>query len=274
MICIRRGGTGGRSGKLPDRSQRAQDILRALVKGETDPAALAAYARGNLQQKQADLERALEGRFQEHHRFLRSRLLRHLDVLDAEVSALESRIDTLLEQLPTFAAAVERLDTLPGVNRTAALTMVAEIGVEMERFPTAGHLTAWVGLVPGKNETGGKQRATTTRKGHRQLRRTLVQAAWAAARKRDCHLRAWYYRLSNRRGAQRAAVGVARTVLQIAYHLIKDGTTYEELGHDYFDQVNRERTRRRLVQRLETLGFAVDVRDAERPAADPPLATA
>lgn len=244
------------------------------MKGETDPAALAAYARGNLQQKQADLERALEGRFQEHHRFLRSRLLRHLDVLDAEVSALESRIDTLLEQLPTFAAAVERLDTLPGVNRTAALTMVAEIGVEMERFPTAGHLTAWVGLVPGKNETGGKQRATTTRKGHRQLRRTLVQAAWAAARKRDCHLRAWYYRLSNRRGAQRAAVGVARTVLQIAYHLIKDGTTYEELGHDYFDQVNRERTRRRLVQRLETLGFAVDVRDAERPAADPPLATA
>lgn len=252
----------------------AQDILRALVEGETDPAVLAAYARGKLQKKQADLERALEGRFQEHHRFLLGRLLGHLDFLDAEVAALEARIDTLLEQLPAFAEAVERLDTLPGVNRTAALTIVAQIGVEMERFPTAGHLTAWAGLAPGNNETGGKQRATTTRKGNRHLRRVLVQAAWAAARKRDSYLRALYYRLSNRRGAHRAAVGVARTLLQIAYHLIKDGTTYEELGHNYFDQVNRERTRRRLVQRLETLGFEVDVRDAERPTADPALAAA
>jgi transposase len=187
------------------------------------------------------------------------------------------RIDTLLKQLPAFATVVERLDTLPGVNRTAALTIVAEIGVDRERYASAGHLTAWAGVASGKNETGGKQRATTTRKGNRHLRRVLVQAAWAAVHKRDCSLRALYYRLSGRRGAQRAAVAVAGTLLQIAYHLIKDGTTYKEVGHDYFDQANRERTRRRLVQRLETLGFAVAVQEAqeaERPTADPASAAA
>lgn len=155
----------------------AQEILRALVAGQTDPAILAQLARGKLQKKQAELERALEGQFQEHHRFMLTRLLSHLDFFEAELAALDERIDALLLQHPTFAAAVERLDTVPGINRIAALTIIAEIGVDMSRFPSARHLAARAGLAPGNNETGGKQRATSTRKGNRYLRRTLVQAA-------------------------------------------------------------------------------------------------
>ena len=245
----------------------AQQILRALVGGETDPALLAQLACGKLQKKQAELERALEGQFDDHHRFMLARLLSHLDFLDAELATLATRIDAVLEHLPAFAAVVERLDTIPGINRTAALVIVAEIGVEMQRFPSDRHLAAWAGLAPGNTETGGKQRAAASRKGNRHLRRALVQAAWAAARKKDSYLRALYYRLAGRRGAHRAAVAVGRTILQIAYHLISKETTYQDLGHDYFDRVDRERTRARLVGRLQALGFAVSVTDGAQPAA-------
>jgi transposase len=245
----------------------AQQILRALVGGETDPALLAQLACGKLQKKQAELERALEGQFHVHHRFVLTRLLSHLDFLDDELSAVAARIDAVLAQLPAFAAVVERLDTIPGINRTAALVIVAEIGVEMERFPTDRHLAAWAGLAPGTNETGGKQRASASRKGNRHLRRVLVQAAWAAAHKKDSYLRALYERLAGRRGAHRAAVAVARTMLQIAYHLIRKETNYQDLGPDYFDRVDRERTRARLVRRLQALGFAVSLTDGAQSAA-------
>jgi transposase len=245
----------------------AQQILRALVGGETDPALLAQLACGKLQKKQAELERALEGQFQAHHRFMLTHLLSQMDFLDDELAALAARIDAVLEHLPAFAAVVERLDTIPGINRTAALVIVAEIGVDMQRFPTDRHLAAWAGVAPGNNETGGKQRAAASRKGNRHLRRALVQAAWAAARKKDSYLRALYYRLASRRGAHRAAVAVGRTILQIAYHLISKETTYQDLGHDYFDRVDRERTRSRLVGRLQALGFAVSVTDGAQPAA-------
>jgi hypothetical protein len=181
--------------------------------------------------------------------------------LDGKIATLEARMQTLVTALPGFAEAIERLDTIPGVARQTAILMVAEIGVAMEQFPSDKHLAAWAGLAPGNNQTGGKQRPARTRKGNRYLRRGLVQAAHAAARKRGSYLKALYHRIAARRGAKRAIVAVARTILQIAYHLLERGTTYEELGEDYFDQREVQRTKRRLVNRLEALGFTVNIEE-------------
>ena len=235
----------------------AQEILRTLVGAEQDPPTLAALARGKLLKKRTELEQALVGRMREHHRFLLAELLTHLDFLDGKVATLEARIEDLVAQMPAFREAAERLDSIPGVDRQTAVLIVAEIGVEMERFPSDQHLAAWAGMAPGQNETGGKQRSGKTRKGNRYLKRALVQAAHGAAHKKGSYLKALYQRLASRRGKQRAAVAVGRTILQIAYHLIARGSTYEDLGGDYFDRFNRERTTKRLVQRLEALGFVV-----------------
>jgi transposase len=234
-------------------------MLRALVAGETDPQLVADLARGQLRKKQAALEQALTGRLRGHHRFLLAQLLGHLDFLDKEIATLDARVDEMVRAVPAWAAAVERLDTIPGINRIIASLIVAEIGVDMQRFPTAGHLAAWAGVAPGNNETGGKQRATSTRKGNKVLRRALVQAAKAAARKKDSYLKALYHRLAARRGKNRATMAVAHALLEIAYHLIAREQTYQDLGSDYFDRIDRERVRRRLVQRLERLGFDVQL---------------
>lgn len=246
--------------------------MRTLIGSETDPVVLAQLARGKLQKKQAERAQALEGRFRAHHRFLRTHLLGHLDFLDVEIATLDERIKELVAAISPCTTAVERLDSSPGINRTTALIIVAEIGVDMARYPSDCHVTAWAGLSPGNNETGGKQRTSSTRKGNHYLRRALVQAAQAAARKKGNYLKTLYHRLAARRGAKWAAVAVARTLVQIAYHLIAREQTYQDLGGDYFDPKDRERTRRRLVQRLQALGFTVIVQDAERSAAEPVLA--
>ncbi len=179
----------------------AQAILRALLAGQDDPHALADLARGKLRTKQAELERALTGHFRPHHRFLLAELLAHLDFLDDKIATLEARIEEALAQLPApFQEVVTRLDTIPGVDRQVAIVIVAEIGVDLTRFPSDKHLTAWAGLAPGQNETGGKQRASKTRKGNRYLRWALVQAGHGAARKKGAYLKALYYRLAARRG--------------------------------------------------------------------------
>jgi transposase len=238
----------------------AQTILRALLAGQEDPQALAELARGKLRAKQAELERALTGRFRAHHRFLLAELLAHLDFLDDKIATLEAHIEEVMAQLPApFQDAAARLDTIPGIDRHLAVLIVAEVGVEMARFPSEKHLTAWAGLAPGQNETGGKQRASRTRKGNRYLRWGLVQAAHGAARKKGSALQAMYYRLVARRGKARAAVAVGRKLLAIAYHLLRRGTTYQELGEAYFDRRDPERTTKRLVQRLEALGYTVSL---------------
>jgi len=246
----------------------AQDMLRALVDGQTDPVQLADLARGKLRKKREALEQALAGHFTDHHRFLLARLLEHLDFLDEEVATLDSQIDECLAQMPAFASAVEQLDTIPGINRTVALIIVAEIEVDMRRYASDRYLAAWAGLAPGNNETAGKQRATSTRKGNRYLKRALVQAAWAASKKRDSYLKALFKRMASRRGVNRAIVAVARTLLQTAYHVIDRGEPYQELGGDYFSRFDRNRTQWRLVQRLEALGFTVTVQDVELPAGE------
>ena len=248
----------------------AQEMLRALLAGETDPALLAQLARGQLRKKQAELEQALNGRVQPHHRFLLTRLLGHLDFLDDELATMDRQIDELVRQNATFAEAIDRLDTIPGINRAVATLIVAEIGVDMRRFPSAGHLAAWAGLAPGNNQTGGKQRETSTRRGNRYLKRALVQAAKAAARKKGSYLKALYHRLAGRRGKNRATVAVAHTLLRIVYQLLLQEQTYRDLGETYFDQLDRDRTTHRLVQRLRRLGFTVQLEEeeAERPSAE------
>jgi transposase len=245
----------------------AQAILRAMLAGNEDPEQLANLARGQLRLKRQALVAALEGRMRPHHRFMLAQVLGHLDVLEQEIAALEAEIEARLTEMPAFAEAVERLDTIPGVSRQAALIIVAEIGVDMSRFPSDRHLTSWAGMAPGNNESGGKKRVAKTPKGNRYLRRTLVQAAWAAARTRNTYLRAMYHRLAARRGKHRAAVAVGRTILQIAYHLIQREEVYHDLGDDYFDRLDRERTVKRLTQRLETLGYEVHPKEGSLPPA-------
>jgi transposase len=240
----------------------AQAILRALLAGVTDAHQLAELAQGKLQRKRADLERAVAGTLRAHHRFMLTELLDHLRLLSGKIERVEQQIQEVLASLPkAFAEAVERLDTIPGVDIQTAILIVAEIGVDMRRFPSAKHLSAWAGMAPGNNESGGKRRAVRTRNGNRFLRRGLVQAAYPAARKKESYLKALFYRLSARRGRKRAAVAVGRTILEIAYYLIDRGTTYQELGATYFDQLDRERATKRLVGRLRALGFTVSLQE-------------
>lgn len=238
----------------------AQLMLRALLAGEEDPHALAELARGKLRAKQAELERALTGHVRPHHRFMLAELLSHLDFLDERLATLEGHIEAVMASLPgAFEEAAQRLDTIPGIDRQLAVLIVAEIGVELSRFPSAKHLTAWAGLAPGQNETGGKQRASRTRKGNRYLRWGLVQAAKGAARTKGSFLKALYYRLVARRGKPRAVVAVGRKLLELAYVLMLRETTYAELGEDYHAQRDAERTTKRLVARLERLGYHVSL---------------
>lgn len=237
----------------------AQAMLRELLKGQDNPKVLAELAQGVLRRKREALERALVGKVTPHHRFLLTELLVHLDFLDEQLAQLEARIEAQLTQMPQFQDAVMRLDTIPGVNRHLAILIVAEIGVDMSRFPSDRHLTAWAGVAPGNHETGGKQRSGKARQGNQYVQRGLVLAAHGVARQKHSYLRSLYYRLASRRGKPRAAVAVGRTILQMAYHMLKRGEVYHELGAEYFDQFDRERTAKRLVKRLQALGFEVKV---------------
>lgn len=239
----------------------AQAMLRALLAGQEDPKVLADLAKGKLRRKRAELEQALVGNLTAHHRFLLADLLLHLDFLDEQITKVEERIEAQLQQLPPFQEAVRLLDTIPGVDRQLAILIVAEIGVDMSRFPSDRHITAWAGVAPGNNETGGKQRSGKRRKGNQHLTTGLVLAAHAAARQKNNYLRALFYRLAGRRGKRRAAIAVGRTILQMAYHMIQRGEEYHELGADYHDHLDRERTAKRLVKRLQTLGYTVNVKD-------------
>jgi transposase len=175
------------------------------------------------------------------------------------VREVEARLG---EALAPFQAALDRLMTIPAVGRTVARVIVAEIGFDMSRFPTAGHLVSWAGLCPRQQESAGKRLSTRTRPGNPWLKTTLVQVAWVAARTRNTYLRAQFLRLKSRRGPKKAILAVAASILTAAYHILKDEVTYHELGADYFDHRDKAQITRRLVQRLEALGLSVEVRPA------------
>lgn len=234
-------------------------MLEGLLHGTTDPAVVAELARGRLRTKLPALRQALAGRFGTHHRFLVGRILAHLDYLDEAIAECTAQI---AEVLRPFAAVVERLQTIPGVKQRTVEVLVAEIGTEMSRFPTPGHLASWAGMCPGNNESGGKRKSGKTRKGSKWLRMALVEAGQAAARTKDTALSARYRRIMRHRGHRKAVVAVGHEILVIAHALIARQATYHELGADYLDRRHAERTTRRCVRLLEKLGHRVTLEPA------------
>ena len=234
-------------------------MLRALVEGTTDPAVLADLARGVLRKKLPELRRALQGRFRRHHAFLIEQIFAKIDFLDETLDRLTTEIEG---RLGPFEPMLTALDTIPGVDRIGAISIVAETGGDMSRFPSAGHLCSWGAMCPGQNESAGKRRSGKTRKGNRYLRRTLIQAALGATRKNGSALQARYYRVKRHRGHKKAVVAVGHQILEIAYYVMHDGVSYDELGADYFDRRHAERAVRRHVRQLEALGFHVTIEKA------------
>lgn len=229
-------------------------MFAALIAGETDPARLADLARGTLQKKRQDLEQALKGQFRPHHAFLLGELLRQIEALEEA----EERVTAELEaRLQAEADALANLDTIPGVNERIAQIIVAEIGTDMERFPSAKHLASWAGICPGNHESAGKRRSGHTRKGSRWLRQALTEAAHGAAHTKKTYLAALYHRIAARRGRKKAIIAVAHAILVIVYHLLKRHEPYRELGANYFDERERQDVERRLVRRLRALGYDV-----------------
>ncbi len=226
---------------------------------ETDPERLAGLVRGRVKASRADLVAALHGRVTAHHRFLLTLHLSQIEALETAVSEVEERLG---DALTPFRPALDRLITMPGVSETVARVLVAEIGFDMTRFPTAGHLVSWAGLCPRLDQSAGKRLSTRTRRSNPWLKTTLVQAAWAAARKKDGYLRAQFLRLKSRRGPKKAILAVAASMLIAAYHMLKDDVDYRDLGADHFDRRDKTKLANRLIQRLHQLGFTVEVRAA------------
>ena len=229
-------------------------MLRALVEGSTDPSKLADLAKGRLQDKRPALERALAGRLRAHQRFLLGEQLAHLEALEASIERVSAEI---AERLGPFEADLDRLDTIPGVGRRTAEILVAEIGLDMTRFPSAGHLASWAGMCPGNHESAGKRLSGRTRKGSPWLRSALVQSAQAAGHAKHTYAAAQYRRLAARRGAKKAAVAVGHSLLVSAYYILRDDTTYHDLSETYFERRLSQRTEQRLVERLRGLGYTV-----------------
>ncbi len=233
-----------------------RDMLAAIIAGQDDPAVLAQLAKGRLRNKIAELEKALTGRIKDSHRLLLRLHLEHIDDLNSSITALEEEI---ANRLPPFDQddLVTRLQTIPGVGLHVAQAIIAEIGTDMSRFHSPNHLASWAGLVPGKNESAGRNRSAKTNKANRYLKAQLVEAAQAVGRTHSSYLAAQFHRLAARRGKKRAAVAVAHSILVIVYHLIQRGTTYIDLGTNYFDERKADAVQRQLVKRLEKLGFSV-----------------
>jgi len=234
-------------------------MLRALLAGERDAEVLAELAKGRLRKKLPELRLALRGRFSEHHALLVGLALDHLEHLEAAIAKLDAQVDTVIAP---FACARDLLDTIPGVAKRAAEVIIAEIGVDMSVFPTPGHLASWAGVCPGNNISGGKRHSGKPTKGDRWLGEVLNQCAWSAARTRDTYLSAQFWRLARRIGKKKAAVAVGHSILVIAWHLLTNGCTYEDLGGDYFVTRDAERARQRAVSQLEGLGYNVTLEPA------------
>jgi transposase len=235
------------------RSSRA--MVEMLISGETDPAILAELAKGRMRPKIPALVEAMESRWAAHHSAVARQILAHIDFLDDTIDTLTSEI---VEGLVPFEAAVELLETIPGVSTLTAQTMIAEMGVDMSRFPTGGHLAAWAGVAPASHESAGKRRAAGTRHGSRHLREALIEAARAAARTKGTFLSVRYNRIARRRGPNKAAVATARSILESAHHMLSTGELYRDLGADFYDKrTDPARAIERHVAELEAAGYTV-----------------
>jgi len=241
----------------------ATEMLQAIVAGNADPEALAEMARGRLKQKKELLQQALRGKVEDHHRLILSQLLVEIADYEEQVRDAGSLIATRLKDQREL---LDRLDEIPGVNQRVAEVIVAEVGADMKRFPTAAHLISWAGICPGNNQSGGKRRSCRIKPGNRSLRSAIVEAANAAGKKKDCYLATMYRRLAGKRGKKRALIAVARTILQSCYYMMLRSCKYQELGADYFERRDPVGLANRLAKRIEKLGFAVSLQPAPKVA--------
>jgi transposase len=233
-------------------------ILERLIAGEEDGAALAALVQRTVRAAREEIARAAEGRIGAHQRFLLTRQLALIDSLTDQIQTIEAEIERRLEQQ---RAVVERLQTIPGVGQRTAHELLAAIGTDMSRFPTHRHLASWAKVCPGLHESAGRRGAGGIGQGHKLLRAALTEAAQAATRS-NTYLAAQYKRIARKRGNKKAIVAVAHSILVIAYHIIKDGTTYQDLGPTYFEERDKEKIIRRYTERIERLGKTVTITDA------------
>lgn len=235
-------------------------MIEALIAGERDPAVLAANALGRMRPKIPALADALVGRFAAHHGAVARVILDHIDFLDAAIARLDQEVAA---RLGPFRAAVDLLQTIPGVGKTVAEVIVSETGADMSRFPSPAHLAAWAGVAPANHESAGKRRPAGTRRGGMWLKRALVEAAKSAKNSRGTYLSAQYRQIAARRGPNRATVAVAHSILVAAWHMLSTGQTYNDLGADYLaNRRDPDAETRRLVKRLEALGHAVNLTPA------------
>lgn len=231
-------------------------MLKALVGGQRDPQQLAEMAKGTLRAKRGELVDALYGRFNDHHAFLLKQLLAHVEHLDAAIDECSARIE---EAMRPFSQAAIQLQTITGVARRTAESLVAEMGVDMSRFPSSAHLASWAAICPGNNESAGKRKSGRMRKGNVWLKSALIEAAWAASHQRGTYLGALFTGVARRRGAKRAIVAVAHAILVAAWHVLAKNEPYRELGPRHFDGLAKDRLKRHYVRRLQDLGFQVTV---------------
>jgi len=229
-------------------------MLRALIEGQANPQEMAVLAKGKLRNKIPELELALEGNIEEHHRFLLELQLQRLQAAEKDLATLEQRIQQKLEP---YATQLELLDEIPGVDWAVAAVIIAELGVDMSVFQTVSQLVSWAGVCPGNNESAGKRKSSRITKGNVYLKSALVEAASAAARAKGTYLRDKFYRLKARRGYKRAVVAVAHKILVATYHMLSQNVSYNDLGDLYLDKLNKHHLTRNLVHRLERLGFQV-----------------
>lgn len=231
-------------------------MIEALIAGENDPDRLAELAHRRIRTPPEALREALRGRVSKHHRFLLRLHLQQIDAIDGAITEIDREVDSNVEP---FRTPIQLLTTIPGISELSARTILAEIGRDMRRFPSAGHLISWAGLCPKNDESAGKRRSTRMRKGAPWLKTTLVQCAWAAARKKGSYLQTQFHRLRSRRGAKKAIGALAASILTAIYHMLIDGTLYHDLGPDHFDRAAKASQTKRLVARLQNLGYAVQI---------------
>ena len=229
-------------------------MIEALIAGESNPAKLARLANYRLKASQEKLREALRGRVTKHHRFLLRLHLNQIDALDAAIATVDQQVQA---GIAPFRCAVELVTSIPGVSDIGAQVIVSEIGTDMSRFPSESHLISWAGMCPRNDESASKRRSNRVRKGAPWLKTTLVQCAWAAVRKKDSYLKAQFLRIKARRGPKKAIMAVAASILTATYHMLKDGTLYQDLGSNHFQTRSKGQQTKRLVQRLADLGYDV-----------------
>lgn len=231
-------------------------IIDALISGEDSPEILSWKVRGKLRKKEKLVKESLKGYFNQFHRVMLESFYKHYQFLTNQTEIFEKRI---AEHMKSHEERIDLLTTIPGVDRIVAWHLIAELGTHLSVFPDADHCASWAGLVPGENESAGKKKSTRCRKGNKFLRRVLTQAAWASSRCKKGYLRAFFHRVKARRGWSKAIVAVAHKILVFAFQMLSTNTPYQDLGDDYFDRTNPERTAQKLIKRLESLGLQVHV---------------